>query len=251
MANPDYQRFADVTFEDFRQMAGDESLSRYEKVGFPDEYREGREERIFADILSKLPALDERGQTVLDIGPGCSDLPRMMLEQCREHGHTLLFVDSPEMLSHHPDEPHLRKYPARFPDCPDLFEAHRGGVDVIVAYSVLHYVFIDASVFTFLDRALELLAPGGAFLIGDIPNVSKRKRLFSSEAGRRLHREFTGRDEDPEVEFNDLETTRIDDSVVLGLIARARTAGFDAYVVPQAPDLPMANRREDLLLHRP
>src|SRR5256885_8167314 len=31
-------------------------------------------------------------------------------------------------------------------------------------------------------------------LIGDIPNVSQRKRFFSSPAGIKFHQEFTGRD---------------------------------------------------------
>ncbi len=51
--------------------------------------------------------------------------------------------------------------------------------------------------------------------------------------------------------FNVPEPGKLDDAVVLGILARCRAAGFDAYVVPQAPDLPMANRREDILIHRP
>ena len=44
---------------------------------------------------------------------------------------------------------------------------------------------------------------------------------------------------------------KIDDAVVFSILGRARAAGFDAYVVPQAPDLPMANRREDILIMSP
>ena len=43
----------------------------------------------------------------------------------------------------------------------------------------------------------------------------------------------------------------IDDTVICALLTRARASGFDAYVMPQAADLPMANRREDLLFSRP
>jgi hypothetical protein len=39
--------------------------------------------------------------------------------------------------------------------------------------------------------------------------------------------------------------------VVFALLQRARLAGFDAYVLPQDPALPMANRREDVLIIRP
>ena len=41
-------------FEDFKNLANDPSLSKYEKIGFPDSYRAGKEEAIFHDILSKL-----------------------------------------------------------------------------------------------------------------------------------------------------------------------------------------------------
>src|SRR4051794_26561783 len=221
-----HERFADLTFEDFRRMADDESLSRYEKIGFPDEYREGSEARILEDILAKLPAMGDRGRTVLDIGPGCSDLPRMIDEHCMKCDHTLLLVDSPEMLQHHSDRAGVEKFAAQFPNCPELLERFAGQVDAILAYSVLHYVFPDSSVFDFVDRAASLLAPGGSMLIGDIPNVSKRKRLFASDAGRRLHREYTGRDEDPSPVFNVLEPGIIDDAVVLAILSRARNAGF-------------------------
>jgi hypothetical protein len=249
--NQGYERFAELTFDDFRRMATDDSLSNYEKIGFPDEYREGSEEAIFEDILAKLPALTRTQRTILDIGPGCSDLPRMLDELCQRQDHTLILIDSGEMLDHHPDRPGLRKAPGSFPECADDLADSRGAVDAILAYSVLHYVFPEGSVFGFLDRAIELLAPGGTMLIGDIPNTSKRKRFFSSAAGREFHRQFTGRDEDPVVDFGGVERDRIDDSVVLGMLGRARAAGCDAYVVAQRDDLPLANRREDLLIRKP
>ena len=46
-------------------------------------------------------------------------------------------------------------------------------------------------------------------------------------------------------------TIDIDDAVVFALLQRSRLAGFDAYVVPQDSALPMANRREDILIIRP
>jgi hypothetical protein len=124
-------------------------------------------------------------------------------------------------------------------------------VDVIIAYSVLHYVFVEGNLFGFLDQAIHLLAPGGSLLVGDIPNVSKRKRFFATRAGAAYHRCFTGRDEDPTVDFNCVEDGKLDDGVLMGLVLRARAAGCDAYMLPQADDLPLANRREDLLIRKP
>ena len=88
------QRFEKLDFEGFRELARDDSLTRYEKIGFPDSYREGFEEAIFDDIQKKLTNLSKPGQTILDIGPGCTDLPLMLIELCRAKGHQLILVDS-------------------------------------------------------------------------------------------------------------------------------------------------------------
>jgi hypothetical protein len=250
MTADDVSRFDGLTFADFRRMAVDESLSSHERIGFPDSYREGKEEAILADIVSKLSALQDRLKTVIDVGPGCSGLPRLLMDLCEGHGHTLVLVDSAEMLSQLPDRPFVHKRPGLFPAEESAAE-WVGKADAVVVYSVLHHVFAEGNVWAFLDRLLELVAPGGALLIGDIPNVSKRKRFFASDAGRRFHREFMQTEDDPEVAFNVVESGHIDDAVVLALAAHARLGGFDAYVLPQGDDLPMANRREDILITRP
>jgi hypothetical protein len=130
-------------------------------------------------------------------------------------------------------------------------EKFRGQIDAIICYSVLHYIFAESNLFDFLDQSLALLADGGQMLIGDIPNVSKRKRFFSSPAGIQFHQAFTGTAEIPKAEFNSIDQGKMDDSVLLSLLLRARNAGYDAYLLPQPADLPMANRREDLLLFKP
>lgn len=249
MSNRD--RFANLTYDDFRTLAREDGLSKYERIGFPDDYREGAEPAIFADIRSKLPVLDGNRARIADIGPGCSDLPMMLIDLCRGRGHDLTLLDSEEMLANLPDAPFIDKQATRFPDCADWIARNRGTFDALLCYSVLHYVFADGSIFGFLDSALSLLAPGGRMLIGDIPNVSRRKRFFSSQAGVAYHKAFMQTETSPVVEFNRIEQDQIDDAVLFGLVQRARAEGFDAYVVPQDPALPMANRREDLLVMRP
>jgi hypothetical protein len=244
-------RFANLTYEDFRKLALDPALSCYEKIGFPNCYREGKEEAIFNDICRKVTVLSDAHKTVLDIGPGCSHLAHLLIARCQQQGHTLLLVDSAEMLGQLPDRPFIKKIPGCFPRCAELLAAHAGRVDAVITYSVSHYAFVDCSIFEFVDRAMMLLAPGGELLIGDIPNVSKRKRFFSSPAGVQFHQNFVGRIEQPAVQFNQPEPGKIDDAVVLALLSRARLAGFDSYLLPQAADLPLSNRREDLLIRKP
>lgn len=251
-SNEDLARFARLDYDRFRDLARDEELSPHERIGFPDSYREGMEGRILADVRSKLTRLDSPGALVLDIGPGCGRLAGAIIDHCRSRAERLVLIDSPEMLNRLPEDPFLDKVPGRFPDeCGPFLAHHRGRIDAVLVYSVLHYVFVQQSVFEFLDRSLELLAPGGQMLLGDLPNCSMRNRFFSSEAGRSFHREFMQTTDAPVVEHGVPTPGQIDDSVVLALISRARTAGFDAYLLPQAPDLPMANRREDVLIRRP
>src|SRR5688572_29362806 len=116
----DLNRFAKLGFDDFRKLAADKSLSAYEKIGFPNSYRENREAEIFADILAKIPALSRPGMVVLDIGPGCSDLPRMLIAHCSSLGHELHMVDSAEMLDQIDDSADVHKTAAFYPECPDL-----------------------------------------------------------------------------------------------------------------------------------
>jgi hypothetical protein len=244
--------YDNLDFDAFRALAGDPSLSRHEKVGFPDNYRQGKEEAIFRDVVAKLGSLQRHGARVIEVGPGCSQLPVMLAGRCAELGNELIWVDSAEMLALLPDAAHVRKLPGRFPQA--VFpELHRlaGGVDAIIAYSVVQYVFAEGNVFQFLDTCLALLASGGELLLGDVPNQTMRKRFFASPAGIATHKRYTGRDELPEVQFNRLEPGQIDDGVVLALLARARAQGFHAWVLPQSSDLPMANRREDILIRKP
>jgi 2-polyprenyl-3-methyl-5-hydroxy-6-metoxy-1,4-benzoquinol methylase len=249
--NDKYRKFQNLGFEDFRRMASDSSLSSHEKIGFPDEYREGKEAAIFQDILAKLPRLRASEKKILDIGPGCAGLAHMIIEHCQVQGHHLVLIDSEEMLSHLPQSDSVEHVAGFFPNCPEFIARHRGKFDAIIVYSVFHYIFAETSIFQFLDSTMELIAPGGAALIGDIPNTSKRKRFFSSDTGKNFHRDFTGKNEDPVVDHLGIVHGDIDDAVVFSLLQRARSAGFDGYVLPQGDALPMANRREDLLIARP
>lgn len=251
MSQDQYQRFSNLTYDDFRELAKDSSLSRYEKIGFPDSYRDGKERAIFEDIKRKLPWLSEKNKVVLDVGPGCSDLPLMLIEQSEKLSQKILLADSDEMLELLPNRSFIKKYPGIYPKSITDFDQLKGKVDVIIVYSVLHYIYVDGNLNSFFDKSLSLLSSGGQMLIGDIPNISKRKRFFCSDAGKKFHHDFTKSENDPIVEFNKIEDGQIDDSIVMGLINRARLQGFDAYIMPQQADLPMANRREDVLIIRP
>ncbi|WP_163833039.1 SAM-dependent methyltransferase [Spartinivicinus ruber] len=243
--------FENLTFDKFKVLALSNELSSHEKVGFPDEYRKGREEEIFSDIRTKMRSLNRDNIVALDIGPGCSQLPLLLGNLCQQQSGDVHFVDSKEMLDLLPNAPWIHKWARCFPDVPELFEALTGKVDSIVVYSVIQYVFAEGNLWDFVDCCLSLLNEGGEVLLGDIPNTTMRKRFFSSSDGIRTHQEYTQSDEIPDICFNQLEPAKIDDSVVLAILSRARAAGFHAWALPQGPSLPMSNRREDILIRRP
>ena len=246
-------RFAGLTYQRFRAMAVDPTLSPHEKIGYPDAFRHGFEGAVLDDVTAKLPALARNGSTVLDIGAGCDEYAHRQIARCGERQQTLYLVDSPEMLGQLPDPPHVRKVPGRFPEevLPSLRSALARGADAIVCYGVLQVVFLEANPFEFVDAATSLLAPGGRLLFGEVPNHSKLRRFLASEAGRAYHHAYMRTEEDPEIPLFEAPGSRIDDAVLLGLLMRLRSAGLDAWLMPQAEGLPLANRREDLLVARP
>ena len=245
-------RFENLSFQQFKTLANDPNLSQYEKIGFPDEYRKGKEKAIYADIKTKLSLLNKRAQIIMDIGCGCSELPKMLAKTCAKNMSELHVFDSPEMLSClHTSEPiikHSGNFPSQFPE---LINSYNKRVSCILVYSVIQYIMNEGNLFQFLDTCLSLLKDGGEILIGDIPNVSMRKRFFDSRNGISFHKQFTSSDGLPEVNFNCLEIGNIDDSIIIAILSRARIQGFHAWILPQAQNLPMANRREDILIKKP
>ncbi len=237
-----------ITFDDFKQRALDSSLSDNEKIGFPDTYRQGYTGEIFADILTKLPALSDNNRIILDIGCGCSELAMATIQYCQQQQHKLVLVDSEEMVSLLPEGPDIVKIPGKFPQNQEIFTKYQNSCDVIIIYSVLQHVVLEDNLFNFIDKALELLNIGGMLLLGDIPNISKRKRFFSSPQGIKTHQEFTGRDEIPAVDIFHIEHEKIDDSILMAILQRYRGFGFETYLLPQHDMLPMATRREDILI---
>lgn len=241
-----------LNYARFILLAQNKNISEHERIGFPDAYRNGFEEAISNDICSKLDNFSKTGGSILDIGCGASPLTDKLVSIFLAAGLKVSLIDSPEMLSHIKEQENVKKIEGCFPKNLSLInDLCSEGYDYILCYSVLHYIFIDANIFDFVDAVISLLKPGGSALIGDIPNISKRKRFFSSTTGKKFHKQFMKTTDDPIVDFFKIEFNQIDDSVLAGMIQRAQALGCDAYLIPQANNLPMHNRRDDLLIRKP
>jgi 2-polyprenyl-3-methyl-5-hydroxy-6-metoxy-1,4-benzoquinol methylase len=238
-------------YQRFREFAKDDELSARERIGFPDHYREGYEEAILDDIASKLEFTHHKGQVMLDVGCGASPLTSSLLTRTRENDISVVMNDSPEMLALIESDVSYTELPGQFPGVLDAaLELNPGGYDLLLSYSVLLCVNLDGNVFDFIDAVLLALKPGGVALIGDNPNLSKRRRFFASPEGIAFHKKFMNTDQAPVVDHFAIERQALDDAILNAIVARVHAAGSDAYILPQPRTLPMYNRREDILIQR-
>jgi cyclopropane fatty-acyl-phospholipid synthase-like methyltransferase len=236
----------EFTFEDFKKRAANPLLSKWEKIGFPDSYREGVEEHIYFDIRRKLD-LEKENLKILDIGCGCSNLVNQIIIDSKIKNSSLFLVDSEEMLNNiNPDicSENTHLIPGYFPKI-DLFNYNfNNHFDRILIYSVIQYVFLEQNIYEFIHKCIDLLKSDGMLLIGDIPNISSRDRFIQCEEGRKfLTNKFQN-----SVKIEHEKQERIDDSIVISIISRFRNFGCETYILPQPKNLPFGNRREDILI---
>ncbi|MBE2255803.1 MAG: class I SAM-dependent methyltransferase [Ignavibacteria bacterium] len=240
----------EFSFDDFKVRARDKELSKWEKIGFPDDYRKLNEKFIFEDIVSKCNLTDKGKKHILDIGCGCSNLVNYLIKFCEKKKYNLDLIDSLEMLDNikilnNRKFKNIQKLPGKFPEIENLknyFEKY----DVIIIYSVIQYVFLYQNLYYFLHKSLDLLKPGGVILIGDIPNNSKRKRFINSPEGLKFNKNIKSKSKYKLINHEDFE--RIDDSVIFSILQRYRNFNCETYLLPQNHNLPFSNRREDILI---
>ena len=236
----------ELTFEDFRKRAQDSELSKWEKIGFPDSYRNGNEKLIFEDIYQKCELENQETIKILDIGCGCSDLVNHLINYCSESNRQLFLIDSQEMLENiSTNELNVMKVPGNFPEI-DFIKDKSNYFDCIIIYSVIQYPFLEQSMFKFLHKCIDLIKPGGRILIGDIPNYSARNRFLNSAEGKSFIKDQNLTNS--KLQFSHSNDERIDDSIVMAILARFRNFGCETYILPQRKGLPFANRREDILI---
>lgn len=237
----------ELTFNDFKSRALDNSLNNWEKIGFPESYRHGVEENILSDIIQKLDLQTSENLNILDIGSGCSNLVNLLIEFGTKKKHSLTLLDSKEMLDIL-DKKYLTKHgvgtiEGSFPDAMHLSTEL---YDCILVYSVIQYPFLEGNIYSFIHKCIQHLKTGGRLLIGDIPNYMKRERFISSEEGKKFSSNKV--ELSSQVQLNHENEERIDDSIIFSILQRFRQFGCETYLLPQSNKLPFSNRREDVLI---
>ncbi len=210
--------------------------------------QQGAEKAILFDLVKKLDICQE--DNLLEIGCGTGNLliPLSFLVN-RSVG-----IDHQACVS---------KLMARIPlanlqcvgdDFLNLDILELGYFSKIVVYSVLHCLHDNASLYTFIDKSLSLLAPGGQLIFGDIPNFDLKQRFMTSLEGERFAMQWSqmmASSEIKEPDFGEVKSAIVfNDEKVIELVGYIRSKGFHAYVVPQNPDLPFGHTREDVVVRK-
>ena len=135
-----------------------------------------------------------------------------------------------------------------------------GKFSKVISYSVLHCIADLKGARAFVAAIADLLAPGGRALIGDLPNTNAKARnaraadaASQSAAWQRQIDDWCRNQGDahPFDDFaEDSDIGSFTDKDITDFITDLRASGFDAYWLPQPPELPFGRTREDLLIIR-
>ncbi len=240
----------DYTFNEYKKRAATASLSKWEKVGYPDSYRRNLEGKIYNDINSKLK-LDQNNLNILDIGCGCSGLVDQIIINSNKNSSNLYLVDSEEMLNNINKEllsNKVKLIPGFFPKL-DYFETKFNiFFDRILVYSVTQIAFLEQDISGFIHKCVNMLKPDGLILMGDISNTSARDRFLASEKGKNFLKK--GAKFQISINIKQNKQKELDDSIINSIISRFRNFGCETYLLPQPDNLPFGYRREDILIKK-
>lgn len=237
------------SFDNYAAVARARGASNVEVAG-RYAFQAAAERRILADLIAKLGLEPEDSLLEIGCGPGNLLVP---LSHFVARSAGIDNAAAIDRLSHRVSgADRITLHAGDFLGMEPLQEKF----SKILVYSVIQYVDTPATVERFVRAALDLLAPGGRLLVGDLANRDKKKRFGGSSRGVQVAQEWSqlvsGAGEHPMSTLPpDNDMVEITDELVLGLMTLGRRAGFEAYLLPQSPELPFGNTREDLLFVAP
>lgn len=236
-------------FNLFKKRALNPCLSDREKIGFSDTQRLC-DEKILPDIFTKIfnitmPVTNGGGgYKIMDIGCGCSKPVLDLIDFAEQTNSSLFLVDSQEMLDNLPNKHFIVRLPYEFPN--DKLLQYEGTMDIVICYSVLMYI---QDYLPFIDFAVKMLAPKGRLLLGDIPNLEKRRRFLRSQEGQNFHKRWSNSNEIPQITQKQINQG-INDGLIISILKRYRMLGYETYLLEQSSDLPFCHTREDIIISR-
>jgi len=237
-----------ISFENYGILA--DSLTDFTQVAGRYFCQRDDEKRILLDVVRKLEL--SVSINLLEIGCGAGNLLIPLSFLVRE----VTGIDHPSCVAVLQERYHNENFTvigANFLNWP---EEQVNSYQRILIYSVLHYLG-EEDVQPFINKAISLLRPGGKMLLGDIPNISKKKRFLTSKSGKQFFEKWNHKmaamcdsTKKPLLK-EDNDVVQFDDVKILTLLKDIREVGCNAYLMPQPVNLPFGYTREDILVEKP
>ena len=130
--------------------------------------------------------------------------------------------------------------------------------DKILIYSLVHYLKNKEELFKLIKKSLQLLNRNGILLIGDIPNLDKKKRFKKSLNYKKINNEWLSNNLrlsplEKEIENKlkfDINVIKINDKLIFDILKKYTNNKSECYVLSQNKKLPMNNTRVDILIKK-
>lgn len=202
------------------------------------------EKSIFLDVATKL-SLDP-GDLFLEVGCG---LGQILIPAS--------FVVGEAFGIDHPDV--LERLSLRFPPEKNSLSLIHGNFleielnpkmkfDKVLVYGVLHTLPDEKSLYSFIQKATKLVAPGGKLLLGDLPNIDKKERFLSTSTGAAFQEDWIERTKHELAKTPPTaDTVVFDDRAIMNIMLFLRGQSFETQSLSQSQNLPFGSTREDIL----
>lgn len=125
----------------------------------------------------------------------------------------------------------------------------------ILAYSVIHYMRDINQLKVLIRKILKITLPSGKILLGEVPNISMKKRFLNSKIGKKIDQRFKVDVERLNKKYpNSMNLNnkfiRIGDKDLSSIIFYCNKLGADAYILPIENGLPFCNSRVNILIKK-
>ncbi len=202
------------------------------------------EKRIVFDVIEKLNI--QGSDNLLEIGCGTGNI----LIPLSFASKNVVGIDNKNAIDKLLDRTKVENLRGIVGNFLEIDTINIGKFEKILIYSVLHYLTNKDDLYSFIDKALNLLDENGMLLLGDIPNTSLKERFLESNSGKLFSKQWKQKikNENEEAIFELCNTITFDDSSIFELMQHIKNQGYKVYLLPQPPNLPFGYTREDLII---
>jgi ubiquinone/menaquinone biosynthesis C-methylase UbiE len=210
-----------------------------------------KEEKKIINEITKILELN-KSDKIIDIGCGTGDVVIPLSRKVK----SITAVDYPkiiDLLKKRSDKQKVKNM--KFISSDMLKLKTKKKFNKVLAYSLIHYMRDKNQLKKFIKKLLGLTSSNGIILIGEIPNISMKKRFLKSKIGKKINKKFLHNlnklKQKYTSQFNYNEKfIQIYDKEIRFMINYCNQIGVDAYILPIKKNLPFSYTRINLLIKK-